>query len=120
MDHPECGEFSGWRIPDSIGGAEGHQYDQRGATRKLAPELKSLGATVVLVDGPNLVDEAQAATGGADIVYGIDSVGGETFSRMLQTLCFGGTLASYGLLSMQQPSLDLSKVIFNDIRVKGF
>lgn len=120
-----------WIIQSAANSAVGEYLIQLAAQRgintinavrreSLAPELKSLGATVVLVDGPNLVDEAQAATGGADIVYGIDSVGGETFSRMLQTLCFGGTLASYGLLSMQQPSLDLSKVIFNDIRVKGF
>ena len=86
----------------------------------LAPRLEALGADVVLVDGPDLAEQAVAATGGAGLVYGIDSVGGETFSRMVQSLNYGATLASYGLLSMQWPALDLSKVIFNDISVKGF
>jgi trans-2-enoyl-CoA reductase len=50
----------------------------------------------------------------------IDCVGGETFSRLLKTLAFGGTIVSYGALSMQSPALDQIAIIFNDVRVRGF
>ena len=120
-----------WIIQSAANSAVGEYLIQLAAQRgvktinvvrrdSLAPRLEALGADVVLVGGPDLAEQAVAATGGAGLVYGIDSVGGETFSRMVQSLNYGATLASYGLLSMQWPALDLSKVIFNDISVKGF
>lgn len=120
-----------WIIQSAANSAVGEYLIQLAAQRgintinivrreSLAPQLKELGATVVLTDGPDLAERAKAATGGADIVYGVDSVGGETFAAMLQSLAFGATLASYGVLSMQPPALNLVSVIFNDVKVQGF
>lgn len=86
----------------------------------LIPGLKELGADVVLLDGPDMQEQAAAATEGGPIVLGIDCVGGETFSRMVEMLTFGGTLVSYGSLSMQPPALNPIAVIFNDVRIRGF
>ena len=120
-----------WIIQSAANSAVGEYLIQLAAQRgvktinvvrrdSLVPRLEALGADVVLVDGPDLAERAIAATGDAGLAYGIDSVGGETFSRLVNSLNYGATLASYGLLSMQWPALDLGKVIFNDISVKGF
>jgi NADPH:quinone reductase-like Zn-dependent oxidoreductase len=86
----------------------------------LAADLKALGANVVLVEGADLAARVSGATSGAPIVLAIDCVGGETFSHLLKTLAFGGTIVSYGALSMQSPALDQIAIIFNDVRVRGF
>ena len=86
----------------------------------LVAELKELGADVVLVDGPDLLKDIASATDGAPIKMAIDAVGAETFSNLLASLTFGGTLVAYGVMSMQPPTLNSGAVIFNDIRVRGF
>jgi trans-2-enoyl-CoA reductase len=83
-------------------------------------ELEALGADVVVVDGPDLVERIKAATQGASISLAIDAVGGETFSRMVEVLAFGGTVVSYGALAKQPLALNPVAVIFNGIRVCGF
>ena len=120
-----------WIIQSAANSAVGEYLIQLAAQRgintinvvrreSLVPQLKSLGATVVLVDGPDLAERAKAATNGADIVYAVDAVGGDTFTRMVQSLAYGSKIACYGVLAMQMPTLDLMAVIFNDIAVKGF
>ena len=86
----------------------------------LAAGLKALGADAVVVDGDDLKAQINAATGGASISLAIDCVGGETFSRMVDSLSFGGTIVAYGALSMTPPKLNSVAVIFNDVRVRGF
>ncbi len=82
--------------------------------------LKSLGATVVLVDGPDLVEQVQAATDDADIRLAFDCVGGETHQRMTETLGYGASIVTYGTLSGQQPELNVSALVTKDIRPRGF
>lgn len=86
----------------------------------LAPELTALGADVVLTDGPDLAARIALATGGAAISLAIDAVGGEIFSRMVESLATGGTIVTYGSLSRQPPVLNSIAIIFNDVRVRGF
>ncbi|MCW9036167.1 MAG: zinc-dependent alcohol dehydrogenase family protein [Rhodospirillales bacterium] len=83
-------------------------------------ELLDLGADHVLVDGPDLVEQIGAITSGAPLSLAIDAVGGETFSKMVDTLTYGGTIVCYGALSMTEPSLSSRAVIFNDVKVRGF
>ena len=59
-------------------------------------------------------------TNGEPIRLGIDAVGGKAFSKMVQTLSFRGTLVCYGLMSMEQPMLPSSVVIFNELTIRGF
>lgn len=86
----------------------------------LADDLMLKGADVVLIDGPDLVKQITSATGNAPVVLGIDAVGGETFTRLAQSLGNGGTLVSYGVLSGKPATLNPAITIFNDIRIRGF
>jgi len=86
----------------------------------LADDLKSKGANVVLIDGPDLADQIAKATENAPVSLGIDAVGGETFSRLAQSLATGATMVSYGVLSGKPVTLNPVLTIFNDIRVRGF
>ena len=82
--------------------------------------LEELGATHVLVDGPDLVDRVRKVTSGAPVGLGIDAVGGDAFSKIVKTLSFRGTLVCYGLMSMEQPLFPSSVVIFNELTIRGF
>lgn len=86
----------------------------------LADDLMSKGADVVLIDGPDLVKQIATATDNTPVSLGIDAVGGETFTRLAQSLGHGGTLVSYGMLSGKPGTLSPALTIFNDIRIRGF
>ena len=86
----------------------------------LADELMSKGATVVLIDGPDLAEKIAKATGDRPVVLAIDAVGGETLPRLAQSLGQGGTLVSYGVLSGKPASFNPALAIFKDIRLRGF
>ncbi|MFT5691885.1 MAG: trans-2-enoyl-CoA reductase [Oceanicoccus sp.] len=86
----------------------------------LADDLMSKGADVVLINGPDLVKQIASATNNAPVVLAIDAVGGETFTRLSESLGEGGTLVSYGLLSGQSPIFNPGIAIGKDIRIRGF
>lgn len=86
----------------------------------LADDLMSKGADVVLIDGPDLVGQIASATDNAPVSLGIDAVGGETFTRLAQSLGNGGTMVSYGVLSGKPVTLNPAMIIFKDIRIRGF
>jgi trans-2-enoyl-CoA reductase len=86
----------------------------------LEDDLISKGANIVLIDGPDLAAQISKATGDQPVVLAIDAVGGETFSRLAQSLGNGGTLVSYGVLSGKAASYNPAMAIFNDIRIRGF
>jgi len=86
----------------------------------LAKELKLKGADVVLIDGPDLAQQITNATNNEPVVLAVDAVGGETFSRLTESLSDGGTIVSYGLLSGKQPTLNIGLAIGKDIRTRGF
>ncbi|MEO9468727.1 zinc-dependent alcohol dehydrogenase family protein [Parasphingorhabdus sp.] len=86
----------------------------------LIPELETLGADVVLTDGPDLAERVAEATSNAPISMAVDAVGGVTFTQMVECLAFGGTIVAYGSLSKKPPVLNSIATIFNDVRVRGF
>ena len=86
----------------------------------LAEDLMAKGADVVLIDSPELAKDIANATDNASVVLAIDAVGGDTFSRLLESLGEGGTIVSYGLLSGKLPSLNVGTSISRDIRTRGF
>ena len=86
----------------------------------LADELKALGADAVLIDGPDLAEQIAEAAGSAPVSLAIDAVGGDTFTRLANSLGYGGTVVAYGALSGKPASLYTPITIFNDIRVRGF
>ena len=86
----------------------------------LADDLMAKGATVVLIDGPDLAEQIAKATDNTPVTLAIDAVSGETLSRLAQSLKTGGTLVSYGALSGEPASINPALTIFNDIRIRGF
>ncbi|MCR9270655.1 MAG: zinc-dependent alcohol dehydrogenase family protein [Henriciella sp.] len=120
-----------WIIQSAANSAVGEMVIQLAAQRgintvnivrreELAFSLKALGATVVVVDGPDLAERVHAATGGADIRLAFDAVAGDTHQRMIETLGYGASIVVYGSLSGKQPELNLRAMITKDIRPRGF
>src|SRR5437764_404625 len=68
---------------------------------ELIQELRAEGGDVVLVDGDNLREEVKNATGGASIHLGLNSVGGDSASRLANCLAPGSTLVTFGVMSLQ-------------------
>ena len=86
----------------------------------LADDLMAKGADVVLIDGPDLTAQIAKVTDNAPIMLALDPVGGDTYGRLANSLGYGGTLVTYGVLSGKPATLDTGKVIFNDTRLRGF
>src|SRR5437868_9787703 len=86
---------------------------------ELIDELRADGGDVVLVDGENLREEVKAATTGAPIRLGLNSVGGDSALRLANCLAFGGTLISFGAMSLQPLKIPTGLLIFKDLRFRG-
>jgi trans-2-enoyl-CoA reductase len=86
---------------------------------ELIDELRAEGGDVVLVDGDNLRDEVKRATGGASIRLGLNSVGGDSALRLANCLAAGGTLVSFGAMSLQPLKIPTGLLIFKDLRFRG-
>ena len=86
---------------------------------ELVDELLAEGGDVVLLDGDNLRDEVKSATGDASIRLGLNSVGGESALRLANCLAPGGTLVSFGAMSLQPLKIPTGLLIFKDLRFRG-
>jgi trans-2-enoyl-CoA reductase len=82
-------------------------------------ELRAEGGDVVLVDGDKLREEVKSATGGASIRLGLNSVGGDSALRLANCLAPGGTLVSFGAMSLQPLKIPTGLLIFKDLRFRG-
>src|SRR5215475_949252 len=86
---------------------------------ELTDELRAEGGDVVLVDGDNLRDDVKSATRGAPIRLGLNSVGGDSALRLANCLAPGGTLVSFGAMSLQPLKIPTGLLIFKDLRFRG-
>src|SRR5256714_2591911 len=86
---------------------------------ELIDELRGEGGDVVLVDNEKLRDEVKDATSGAAIRLGLNSVGGDNALRLANCLAFGGTLVSFGAMSLQPLKIPTGLFIFKDLRFRG-
>lgn len=86
----------------------------------LADELVKIGASAVLVDGPNLADRIAAATARAPIRLAIDAVGGSQIVRFGDALADEATVVTYGRLSGENPQLSPHQCVFKRICLTGF
>jgi mitochondrial enoyl-[acyl-carrier protein] reductase / trans-2-enoyl-CoA reductase len=82
-------------------------------------ELRTDGGDVVLVDGENLREEVKNATAGASFRLGLNSVGGDSALRLANCLASGGTLVSFGAMSLQPLKIPTGLLIFKDLRFRG-
>ncbi|MFT4719648.1 MAG: trans-2-enoyl-CoA reductase [Candidatus Azotimanducaceae bacterium] len=86
----------------------------------LAEELMAKGADVVLIDGPDLAAQIASAANNEPVVLALDAVGGDTYTRLANSLGQGGTLVAYGMLSGKPAMLNTGMTIFKDLRTRGF
>jgi len=86
---------------------------------ELIDELHTEGGDVVLVDDENLREEVKSATSGASIRLGLNSVGGDSALRLANCLAPGGTLVSFGAMSLQPLKIPTGLLIFKDLRFRG-
>jgi trans-2-enoyl-CoA reductase len=86
---------------------------------ELIDELRAEGADVVVVDGDNLRQEVKDASSGALIRLGLNSVGGDSALRLANCLAPGGTLVSFGAMSLQPLKIPTGLLIFKDLRFRG-
>src|SRR5207237_3073153 len=92
---------------------------------ELIDELRGEGGDVGLVasESPSrtgtLRDEVKTATDAAPIRLGLNSVGGDSALRVANCLAFGGTLVSFGAMSLQPLKIPTGLLIFKDLRFRG-
>ena len=86
---------------------------------ELVDELRADGGDVVLVDGDKLRDEVKSAIGGTPIRLGLNSVGGDSALHVANCLAPGGTLVSFGAMSLQPLKIPTGLLIFKDLRFRG-
>jgi trans-2-enoyl-CoA reductase len=86
----------------------------------VAAELRDLGADVVLKNGPDLAERANAAVGGAPIRLGIDAVSGDACKRIGDCLAEGGVMVSYGSMSGEDPMISRAAVNMRGVTLTGF
>jgi trans-2-enoyl-CoA reductase len=85
---------------------------------ELFDELRQEGGDVVLLDDDSLRDAVKQATG-APIRLGLNAVGGDSALRIMNTLAFGGTMVSYGAMSLQPLKVPTGLLLFKDLRLRG-
>jgi NADPH:quinone reductase-like Zn-dependent oxidoreductase len=86
----------------------------------LVAPLKSYGADVVLVDGPDLDARVRAAIGGGALPLAIDAVGGSGTQRLARCIDEKGVVVNYGLLSGEPCMVDARDTVFRDVSLRGF
>ena len=91
----------------------------RGADR-WAEELRTLGADVVVgEDDPQGVKRVLEDLKEERPLLGLNAVGGESATRLMQVLGSGGTLVTYGAMSKQSVKVPNSFFIFKGLELKG-
>jgi NADPH:quinone reductase-like Zn-dependent oxidoreductase len=122
----------GWLMVTAAGSAFGKLVIQLCAMRgirtigtvrrdNLNKELKALGLTeVVNTETENLPARVKQFTDGNGVACVLDAVGGHTATESIKCLAKGGKMLIYGLLSMQDPSINAGLLIFRELTIKGF
>lgn len=85
-----------------------------------ADGLRALGADAVLVDGPDLAEQARKILGQARPKLGLNAVGGASATRLAGLLDNGGTLVTYGAMSKEALKIPNGFLIFRDLVFRGF
>src|ERR1700726_3636257 len=87
---------------------------------ELVPELKAIGADVVVVDSPDVSEKIKAAVGQAELRLALDGVSGPATGVLASTLSPHGTLVSFAAMSQAPMSISPMEVIFKPVTVRGF
>ncbi|WP_438854497.1 zinc-binding dehydrogenase [Agromyces sp. M3QZ16-3] len=121
-----------WMVQNAANGAVGRMVAQIGAARGInviglvrraegVAELREQGiANVVSTDSDGWRDEVAALTGGAPIVAGVDSVGGDASADVVSLLGDQGTLVVFGAMHSPDMRIPSGDVIFKQLTIRGF
>eukprot|EP00667_Euglena_gracilis_P011384 EG_transcript_11626 len=86
-----------------------------------AVAVEAVGGEHVLVeDDPELVPKVKALLGAAPLRLALNAVGGPSALLLTRCLSAGGTLVTYGAMSMQPIPVPGGQLIFKDLRIVGF
>lgn len=87
---------------------------------ELVEELRGLGADVVLVEGPGLVEELRAATSGAPLMIGLDGIAGDATGRLAECLSNGAKVANFGLMSGEPCKMPSWILHYKQVQLVGY
>lgn len=87
--------------------------------KEVVDELRQEGPDVVLLDDDSLRGAVKEVTGGGPIRLGLNAVGGDSALRLMNALAPGGTLVTYGAMSLQPLKIPNGLLIFKDLRFRG-
>ena len=83
-------------------------------------ELQKLGADAVVVDGPEMSDQAASVLRGTKPKLGLNAVGGASATRLAGLLADGSPLVTYGAMSKEALKIPNGFLIFRDLDFRGF
>ncbi|TAF65175.1 MAG: alcohol dehydrogenase [Cytophagales bacterium] len=84
-------------------------------------QLKALGVTAIVnTEDSKWVKQVFELTGGQGADCCLEAVGGATATQALKCLKNNGKMLIYGLLSLQNPTVDSGLMIFKNLTIKGF
>lgn len=87
----------------------------------LNDELKALGLTEIInTEEENLPKRIQHITKYEGVKAVLECVGGQTAADAVKCLGRGGIMLIYGLMSLQDPSVNIGLMIFRELTLKGF
>lgn len=122
----------GWLVQNAANGAVGKLVARYGKEKGInvlslvrrtaaVDELKALGIdNVVATDADGWQDQARALTGGAPVLKGIESLGGDGAAQVLSVLTDGAELISFGAMTGRPLKISAGDLLFRGIVVKGF
>lgn len=73
-----------------------------------------------LIETPDSASHVKEIVGSGRIRLGLNAVGGESASLLMQCLCPGATLVTYGAMSRKPLRVSNGHLIFKDLIVRGF
>jgi len=84
-------------------------------------EMAALGfSDVVATDGEGWQEKVKAITGGAPIIRGVESLGGDGAAQLTSILADGAQLISFGAMTGRPLKISPSDLLFRGITAKGF
>ncbi len=87
----------------------------------LNDELKALGLTEIInTETEDMAHRVKQITGGKGVQCVLDAVGGQVAAEALKCLAKNGTMLIYGLMSSEDPTINVGLMIFKGLTVKGF
>ena len=87
---------------------------------ELRQPLLDLGADVVVTEDEDYHKQIESLIGGPKPKLALNSIGGESALKLLNSLCNGGTHVTFGAMTFEPIRFPTRQLIFQDIKICGF